>query len=148
MLSSLAADSVVSFAPPTNWKMAEESSLSKNVKAMVIGPATGHVPPSINLATEVFNGSLQDYLNVIKSISKAKGSSWKDLGTIVTPAGTASLSQLDNDTKWGKMRMMHAILYRDGTIYILTAAALKDEFPTYYPQFFSALKSLSITDQE
>jgi hypothetical protein len=134
----------VIFTPPQNWRLADSEALPAHVRAMVVGTGESDFPPSINLSTEEFEGSLKDYLKIVKEINAAQGSEWKDLGTIRTEAGTASLSQADAVTEWGPVRMMHVILARNGMIYILTAASLKKEFPKFYPIFFKSLKSLKI----
>jgi hypothetical protein len=39
---------------------------------------------------------------------------------------------------------MHVILLKNGTIYIMTASALKSEFSLYYQDFFKSMRSLRI----
>ena len=126
----------VLFTPPKNWQIADEKQLPDHVRFMVVGKGKYEFPPSINLSTEEYNGSLQDYLAIVKEINSSQGAEWKNLGTIKTEAGAASLSQADALTEWGPIRMMHVILLKNGTIYILTAAALKKEFPNFYQTFF------------
>jgi hypothetical protein len=130
------------FTPPQGWKAVDPTLLTSSVKAMVIGKGAHEFPPSINLGTETYKGTLKQYLKRIKEINKSQGSEWKDLGTIRTEAGEASLSQVDRKTQWGDVRMMHVILNKNGTIYIMTAASLKEEFPKFYKDFFNALRSL------
>jgi hypothetical protein len=77
-------------------------------------------------------------------MNDAQGFEWKDLGTIRTEAGTASLSQVDTKTEWGSVRLMHVIMMKNGTVYILTASALKDEFSQFYKEFFAAMRSLRV----
>lgn len=138
------APGAVMFIPPQGWRYAETKDLPRSVQVMVVGKGAGNFPPSINLATEKYAGTLKQYLKIVKSINDAKGSEWKDLGTIRTEAGDASLSQVDQKNQWGVTRMMHVMLIKNGTVYILTAAALKDEFPVYYKDFFNSLRSLRI----
>lgn len=132
---------VAAFTPPSGWRIADNKALPPSVKIMVVGKGEHEFPPSINLGTEQFNGTLKDYLKVIKTINDAQGATWKDLGLIRTEAGDASLSQLDTKTEWGDVRMMHVILVKNGTVYILTSAALQSEFPKFYKDFFNAMKS-------
>lgn len=134
----------VQFTPPPGWRFAEAANLPKSVKTMVVGEGKNQFPPSMNLGTEEFTGSLKDYLKTIKSVNEVRHASWKDLGTIRTEAGNASLSQVDMKTEWGDVRLMHVIMIHDGVAYILTAAALKDEFPSFYKEFFKAMTSLKI----
>jgi len=130
------------FTPPTGWRNTDASALPEHVNIMVVGQGTHDLPPSMTLGTEIYKGSLKQYLKRIKEINRGKGYEWKDLGTIRTEAGNASLSQVDTKSQWGEIRMMHVILYKEGIIYILTAAALKDEFPTFYKEIFNSFRSL------
>lgn len=130
------------FTPPEGWRFADAKELPKYVKVMVVGKGLHECPPSINLGMEPFKGTLKDYLKIVKRINEAKPCEWKDLGTIQTQAGKGSLSQLDMRTEWGSMRMMHVILVANGYAYILTTAALRDEFPLYYEDFFKTMRSL------
>ncbi len=130
------------FTPPEGWMVLDPKVLSPRVKVMVLGKSQKDYPPSINLGIEPFKGTTKDYLKIVKSINESQGSEWKDLGMIKTQAGDASLSQVDMPTEWGPVRLMHVILIRNGTLYILTAAALKEEFPQFYRQFFNSMTSL------
>jgi hypothetical protein len=142
--SATEESSTVTFTPPTGWRFADSKELPPNVKVMVVGKGKKEYPPSINLATEKYNGTLKDYLKTVKAINDSQSTSWKDLGTIQTASGNASLSQIDTKTTWGDVRMMHVIIIKDGTAYILTAASLTEEFPKFYKDFFNALRSLRI----
>ncbi|CCB91889.1 putative secreted protein [Waddlia chondrophila 2032/99] len=143
---SLEEPGTVTFVPPKNWRMVDAKQLKGNVRFMVIGKGKYEFPPSINLSTEEYKGTLREYLAIVKEINSSQGSEWKNLGMIKTEAGDASLSQADAITEWGPIRMMHVILLRDDVIYILTAASLKKEFPTLYQTFFKSFKSLKITN--
>lgn len=145
-ISSEESSLYVTFTPPKGWRSVNPKDLPKSVKFMVVGQGSQTFPPSINLGTESFSGTLKDYLNMIKEINSSQGAAWKDLGKIDTLAGQASLSQVDAETEWGHIRMMHVILIKAGTAYILTAAALKEEFPKYYKEFFASMKSLNFAD--
>lgn len=143
--SELAHDpGAVIFTPPQGWFLADPKALPPTVKVMVVGKGSSDYPPSINLSTEKFSGTLKQYLKIVKSLNESRGDEWKDLGTIRTEAGDASLSQVDTKSKWGTERLMHVILEKNGTVYILTAAALKNEFPKYYKEFFNSMRSLRI----
>lgn len=130
------------FTPPQGWQMADPKQLPPSVKAMIVGKGKSEYPPSMNLGLEEYDGNLKSYLKIVKSINDSQNAEWKDLGKIQTQAGSASLSQVDMRTEWGAVRLMHVILVRDGFAYILTAAAKSDEFPQFYNDFFTAMKSL------
>src|ERR1700722_13979307 len=130
------------FTPPVGWKIVDPKELPPSVKVMVVGSGFSLPLPSISLALEPSNKTLSEYLSIVKQINKKKGLQWKDLGKIQTQAGEASLSQVDNISQWGTVRMMHVILEKEGVIYILTAAAPKDDFSKYYSNFCESLRSL------
>lgn len=134
----------VMFTPPEGWLLADPKALPPSIKVMVVGKGSYEYPPSMNLAIDTTSGNLKQYLKIVKEINDKMGAEWKDLGTIRTEAGDASLSQVDTKTVWGVERQMQVILVKNGTVYILTAAALKDEFPKFYKDFFNSMRSLRI----
>ncbi len=127
---------------PKGWQAADPAALPQKVKFMIVGKGKGSYPPSINLGLEPFKGSLEDYLNMVKQVNESLGAEWKDLGKIKTKAGHASLSQVDMNTEWGAVRLMHVILVKNRTVYVITAGALKNEFHLHYKDFFNAMKSI------
>lgn len=146
--SSPSENQLASFEVPDGWRYAEASMLPQHVHIMVVGKGSQAYPPSINLATEEYAGSLASYLEIVKKINSQSNSSWKSLGMVKTKAGEANLSQVETRTEWGEVKMMHAILSKGGIIYIVTASALKSEFPTYYRQFFNSIRSLEVMTKE
>jgi hypothetical protein len=137
---------IASFTPPKGWSLADESVLPPAVKIMVVGKGSGAFPPSMNLSTQPYRGTLKQYLKIIKSINDSQGYEWKDLGNIKTEAGVASLSQVDTKNEFGAIRQMHVVLLKNGQIYILTAAALKEDFSKFYKDFFDAFHSLKVNN--
>lgn len=142
LLDAAEEPGAILFTPPSGWKLADPDALPPTIQAMVVGKGKYHFPPSMNLGADPFDGTLKQYLKKVKEINQAHGTEWQDLGKIRTEAGNASLSQVDVMTEWGEVRLMHAILVRDGYAYILTASALKEEFPSFYKDFFASLRSL------
>ncbi len=135
------------FTPPNDWKQADPKDLSPHIKTMVVGPKLQNdMPPTMNLMIEPYSGTLKSYLKNVKKINDAHGDSWKDLGTLKTKSGEASLSQVEIRSKWGGEKLMHAIIVKNGYAYVLTATAAKSEFGRFYQQFYSALRSLQIYD--
>lgn len=141
------APGTVYFAPPPGWHYAQPENLNPNIRALVVGKGKGSVPPSINLTIEPYKGTLKEYLKIVKEINSSKGNAWKDLGKIKTASGQGSLSQLDKKMLGEDMRMLHTIIAKNEKVYILTAAALKVEFSSFYKQFFDAMSSLQINSE-
>jgi len=135
------------FTPPQGWMTADRSQvdLPPLVKIMVVGKSSSTFPPSMNLTSSPYQGTLKQYLQIVKNRNQQSRNEWKDLGMIKTNAGNASLSQVDSKTQWGDVRQMHVILVKNETVYILTAAALKTEFSLLYQDFFKAMQSLRVS---
>lgn len=145
LFASLFASSAT-FKAPEGWRQVDERDLPKSVKFMAMGPTTTYFPPSINLGVDEHKGTLSDYLKIVKKINESHGTEWRDLGMIQTKAGSASLSELVMPTEWGEIRMMHVIYLKEGMAYILTAAAMKEEFSSLLPRFYEAFRSFDIAD--
>lgn len=144
LTSSLFAEETLTFTPPAGWGLAPRETLTPAIRVMVVGKGQHEYPPSINLATENWSGTLKDYLKVIKDLNDAHSTEFKDLGKVKTEAGEGLLTQEDIATKWGEVRQMHLFYLHNGVVYILTAASLKDEFAKNYKDFFGSMTSLRI----
>jgi len=144
VLETAQAPGSVVFTPPQGWRLVDRNQLSASILAMVVGKGKHDFPPSINLGMHNESGTMKEFLKYVKETNQENGLEWKDLGTIRTQAGDASLSQFDTVTEWGPIREMQVIFVKDNSAYILTAAALKSEFPQFYKDFFASMKSLRI----
>ena len=134
------------FTPPEGWMIADVKILPERVQMMAVGKGPSPFPPSLNLSSESYKGNLKQYLKTVKEMNASQGYVWKDLGTIQTQAGKGDLSQVDTQTTWGIVRLMHVILVKNGRVTILTASALKDEFSLFYQDFFASMRSLKSCD--
>lgn len=130
---------------PSNWSLPNASvKLPPHVLLLTVGQGQHPFPPSLNVAAQPYKGTIKQYLKNVKAINEARGDEWKDLGNIRTESGSASLSQVNSKSEWGETRSMHVILLKNEQIYILTASALKDEFPKFYKEFFASMRSIRI----
>lgn len=142
-------ESFAEFTPPKGWLEADKNELSPHIKIMVVGPKLqSDMPPTMNLMIEPYNDTLKSYLKNVKKINDSHGDAWKDLGTLKTKAGDASLSQVEVRSKWGGEKLMHTIIVKNGYAYVLTATASKNEFGRFYQQFYNALRSLRIYEAD
>ncbi len=135
------------FHPPTGWEIAETRKGVSQVKMAFVKKAKKEgFCPSLNLAVENVEGTLNEYLNDVKAIHEQdRKNHWRKLGKVHTPAGDAQLTEIDTFSHLGSVRMLQLILLKEGRAYILTAAALKKDFCSYYRDFQEAFHSLTIT---
>ena len=135
------------FTPPEGWEIADPSKLPGHVKISFYkkNSQCGFCP-SINLAIEETSASLSEYLKAIKAIHEQdRTNRWRALGKVRTAAGLAQLTEIDSTTEWGPVRILQIILLKEGKAYVLTAAALKDEMSSFYKEFQSAFRSLTLS---
>jgi hypothetical protein len=138
------------FIPPKGWAMAEPNLLGPQVKmAFVKIDKKRKFCPSLNLAIEKVEGGLNAYLNDVKVIHEQdRKNHWRKLGKVHTLAGEAQLTEIDTSSHMGAVRMLQLILLKEGRAYILTAAALKEDFCDFYQEFQSAFRSLTISEKK
>jgi len=132
------------FNPPEGWEYLDTSPLSPLVKIMVRGKGGQSMPPSLNLAVEETDLTLDDYVKAIKQLHQFdRQSRWSILGKINTGREVV-ITQLDTKTKWGEARILQAILVHEGIAYVLTATAHKDEFTKFSGDFLKAIRSFTV----
>lgn len=135
------------FIPPNSWEVADPRSLSPKVKIAFLKNTGKGFCPSINLAIEETDASLTEYLKAVRSIHEQDRSNhWRMLGKVRTGAGLAQLTEIDSMTEWGAVRLLQLIFVKEGSAYVLTAAALKEDFPNYYKVIQSAFRSFTLSN--
>ena len=133
------------FSPPPGWKLAKPKNLSSYIRVGFIGDGSTQFHPSINLAVEEVDLSQKEYVKGVKQIHlAAPKTSWTNLGHFSMQAGVGTLTEIANTSPWGEVKMLQAILVKDNTAYILTAAALKKEYPQLQKEILKSLQSLSL----
>ena len=143
---SLSAQTHPYFKPPKEWQFAEPDHELSRVQVCFLGKNKKGLCPSINLASEPIAVSLAEYLKAVKDLHQAdRRNSWRDLGKIQTCAGEARLTEIESPTEYGPLRMLQMIFVKENQAYIVTAAALKEEFSEFYREFKNALSSFTLT---
>jgi len=135
------------FIPPEGWEIADPRSLSSKVKIAFLKKSMNGFCPSINLAVEDTDATLNEYLKAVKAIHEQdRTNQWRALGKVRTGAGLAQLTEVDSTTEWGPVRILQLILVKEGHAYVLTAAALKEEISNYYKDFQSSFRSFTLSN--
>lgn len=131
---------------PKSWECIDDpSQLPNKVKVVYIGKGKETFTPSINLACEATGMPLSDYVSLAKNYHASQSHTHvRELGQVATNAGSASLIQIDQTTKWGDVRFLQATLVIQGQAYVITATALKNEFGKFSPHFLRAIQSFQI----
>jgi hypothetical protein len=135
------------FLQPKGWDIVDSSTLPPHVQIAFIHKKSASFSPSFNLATEKVDVSQAEYLKIIKNIHESdRNNRWRHLGKVHTSAGLADLTEIDTDSEWGPIRILQLIFIRNGTAYVLTAAASKKEIASFYKDFHTSFRSLQITE--
>lgn len=134
------------FVPPKGWEVSDPRTFSPHVQIAFLKNTGKGFCPSINLAVEETDASLSEYLKAVKAIHvQDKGTIWRILGKVRTSAGLAQLTEIDTATEFGPARLLQLILVKEGRAYVVTASALREEFPNFYKEFQSSFRSFAIT---
>lgn len=143
---TIAKTSPFTITPPKGWECIQDpTQLPQKVKFIYIGNAKKSFTPSINLASELTNMALDEYVNTAKGYHESQsGARCSLLGDIITKAGTAKLMQIDRSTEWGEVRFLQAALIREGEAYVITATCLREEFPSLSTLFLKTIQSFAV----
>jgi hypothetical protein len=135
------------FIPPSEWEAMHPSLLKGCTEIGFIGKGDGDLLPSVNLAIEEgVNIPLAAYVAAVKKIHEANpNKKWRDLGKTTLPGGVAELTEIEEKIPQGDLRMFQLLLLRKGAAYIITASALKEEFPKFSQAFQKSLRSITFT---
>ncbi len=136
------------FIPPEGWDLADPDKLSPRVKVCFLGKSSGALLPSVNLATEVVDVGLKEYVAAVKKMYETDPNiRWRDLGKYTTPFGEGRLTEVEANSEWGKARQVQLLAIKNNTAYILTAGSLREEFSKHYKVFDKVLKSLRVVEK-
>lgn len=137
--------------------MIDAKALSPKVVVGFVKKSKAGFCPSMNLSIEQVDLPLHKYIQEVKKLhEKDRTTRWRDLGSIKTESGLGRLTEIDSKSKWGDVRMLQMILVKEGKAYILTTAAPKEDFATFYPEIKKSISSFVlasdllslITDEE
>lgn len=138
------------FSPPLHWDLIDPKFLSKSVKIGFTGKRNKDFAPSINLATEKVQLSLEDYVKAVKKLHSSKSNfvlnqsnTCRDLGELNCNTGTGRLLEIESFSPAGPVRLFQFIIVKDSTAYILTACHLKSEIQKDYKAIMECFKSFS-----
>lgn len=146
-LALLQADPIVFFNPPPDWECVFPSNLSPCIQVGFLGKGSTQFRPSINLAIEMIDIGLKEYVKAVKEIHLAQtGTTWRDLGKFKTQSGMGRLTEIGTTSPLGPVKMLQMIIVAGKTAYIMTGAAISKDFLRFQEQFLKAFQSLRVAD--
>ncbi len=133
---------IPTFTPPTKWVTVDASLLAPSVKVSFSTKSQKDFNPSINLSEEKTTLTCKEYIKAVQKMYESDCSNrWRNLGNIETKAGKALLTSIETETPLGKARIFQLFFLENGTAYIVTAAALQEEFGMYQKTFLDSFAS-------
>jgi len=134
------------FDPPAGWECALPEKISPCIQIGFLGTGSTSFRPSINLSIEEIDVGLKEYLKAVKEIySGQAGTNWRDLGKFKSRAGEGRLTEISSTCPIGPIKMLQMILVSGKTAYILTGAAIKEEFLRFQETFMKSFQSLRLS---
>lgn len=136
------------FIPPEKWTCIPPSKLSKYVNIAFVGKSKSSFHPSINLAEEQTEATLEEYIKAIKRLYiNEKNTSIREIGSIKNRISSDNiLLEISKNSPFGEIKQLQYITKKDGYVYILTASVLKKELLPFKDEFFKMFQSLKLTD--
>lgn len=133
------------FDPPNGWECALPAKIAPCIQVGFIGKGSTLLKPSINLAIEEVDVNLNQYLKAVKEIHLGEpGTNWRDLGKFTTRTGAGRLTEITTSSPLGEIRMLQMIVVKNNTAYILTGAAIKEDFLRFQETFIKSFQSLRL----
>jgi hypothetical protein len=137
--------SICYFHPPSEWECVAPKNISEHIQVGFLGKGKTDFRPSLNLAIEEVDLSLKAYVKVVRDIHEIEMNvPWRDLGEFNFRGGKGRLGEITSQSPFGEVKMLQGILVKDGFAYILTGAALRDDFAENRGVFLKALRSLTL----
>jgi hypothetical protein len=133
------------FDPPVGWECAFPEKLSPCIQIGFLGKGSTPFRPSVNMAIEEIDVGLQEYLKAVKAIHVGElGTTWRDLGKFNTRAGAGRLTEISTTSPLGPVKMLQLIVVSGKAAYILTGAAIKDDFLRFQEAFMKTFQSFRL----
>ncbi|MBI5274374.1 MAG: hypothetical protein HY860_04905 [Chlamydiales bacterium] len=130
--------------PDAFMEVVRKGSNSSIVKNYLYKDKTGF-SPSINIAVEKTTLSAFQYMKEVKgNYNNKAGYSMTEFPMLKTGSGKAYLLQIDKKQTFGDIRILQMILLQQETAYIITACALKKEFPQIEKDFLKTFSSFTL----
>jgi hypothetical protein len=133
------------FIPPAGWDCVQPPKPDSYVQIGFLGKGQSELRPSLNLAIEKIDVPLKEYLKAVREVHETEMNvKWRDLGSFTFSSGKGRLAEITSSTPFGEMKMLQGIMIKDGFAYILTGAALKEEFSALQKPLLDAMHSLTV----
>lgn len=133
------------FSPPSGWQPALPKESHSPIEIGFVGQGGLQFAPSLNIAFEEVDVSLKEYVKAVKEIHVADPTTrWRDLGPFKTEGGTGRLVEISSTTPLGEAKILQLLYVEGKTAYILTGAALKEEFPKYHKELLRSFHSFRL----
>jgi len=134
------------FDPPSGWFLSPSRHFEDGVKIGFVESKKKIFSPSITLSIEKISCSEEEYLKNVKTAhSFDRIKDVRVLGIFETNSGKAHLLQIDTKHPWGDIRMLQALLIKQGYAHIHTAACLKTDFAKIRDQLLKSFQSLRVS---
>lgn len=131
---------------PKGWDcVSDTAQLPKKVQCIYIGTAQSALRPTLNVAVEPTNETLNNYYAAAKSYHISEPDTHcNDLGVIITKCGQAKMMQIDRVSTWGNVRFIQASIIIDQVAYVITGTCLREDFSACCATFFDTIQSFNV----
>lgn len=145
LFSTLFSDPIALFIPPEGWECVKPKNLPESIEIAFLKKGLIRFSPSLNLSKEKVSVTFKEYLRSVKKLHERDLKvEWNDLGEFSCGAGKGNLADIRTPSAGGELRMLQAIIMKDGWAFILTGAAKREDFPAERGIFLKTMRSLTV----
>ena len=130
------------------WQIADPSSYGKLIKIGYIKKGFSKFNPSINLASEKTNLSLDEYTQLAKKEHETDiDTIYEVIEKIPINGGYATISFIDKKIRNIELKLAQMIYLDNKDVYVITAASEKGKFYGNYPEFLKIFRSFRLVNE-
>lgn len=135
---------------PNNWQgIDDKTQLPEKLDVVFIGPGTGSLTPTINIAQEITSKTQPEYIEEILAYHRSdeKTLTSSVFTQIAATNGSFTIIKTEKSSSWGKVFCLQAVIILNHCAYILTSTTTLDDYPTVSLIFLKTVSSFQLSDK-
>jgi hypothetical protein len=144
---NLFADKIAYFYCPSNWQIVNPKMYNDLIKISFVKKQKSFFRPSINLALEKTDLTLDEYTQAAKqNYMLDEKTTFTLLDEVTLKQGKANICKIDKNSSSIDFDLLQMIFIKDNIAYVMTAASKKNEMVEFYKTYMQSFLSFELID--